>query len=184
ILVGGLDPLLREFLGLLVGDRGLVGELARPLERRELGEIPGRLQIRMAVGARRRRLLRLRRQRDGEEEENAERKGTHGAAPFETDRIDGGQVYARTGPGWGRSGVSLAPDWCEAPRMAARRLRRGPIIPGGGRYGSQSSRADDGGRVRYGWGAGGLRHTAARSGTGAGATPGDVHQRRRADSPE
>src|SRR5262249_37327207 len=89
VLVGRLDAPLRELLGFLVGDRRLVGELARALERRELCEIPGRLQVRMAVGgARHGRLLRLRGERDGQQQEDAEREGTHGAAPFELGRKD------------------------------------------------------------------------------------------------
>src|SRR5262249_8578524 len=132
VLVGRLDAPLRELLGFLVGDSRLVGELARALERRELCEIPGRLQVRMAVGgARHPRLLRLRGERDGPQQEDAERERTHGAAPFElgTQRpqrpqrtaivvlatVAGLQVYARIVSGADNSAI---PSDDERPGVA------------------------------------------------------------------
>src|SRR5205814_9852319 len=87
ILVRRLDALLRELLGFFVRHRVLAGELARPLERRELREVPRALQIRTPVRGAwdGRRFLRLRgeRRRGEDEKRKDERARAHGAAPFE-----------------------------------------------------------------------------------------------------
>ena len=83
VLVGALDPLLRELLGLFVADGTLAGECAGPFERRQLREVPRALKVGVAVRrARHLRLHRLGGNSYGGEEEDPEENGTHTAAPF------------------------------------------------------------------------------------------------------
>src|SRR6185295_5501966 len=66
VLVGRLNPLLRELLGFLFRHGIFSGEFGWPLERRQLSEVPQALEIGMAVRvARHGGFLRLRRNRDG-----------------------------------------------------------------------------------------------------------------------
>src|SRR4051794_21500915 len=82
VLVPGLDPLLREFLSLLVAQRAFSRKRAGTFERRELGKVPCALEVRVAVG--RARYLRrcLGGDGNGGDQEDAEENGTHTAAPF------------------------------------------------------------------------------------------------------
>src|SRR6185436_17633512 len=54
--VGALERLPLERRGVRLGEHGLVGELSGTLERRQAREVPGALQVGMAVARTRRRL--------------------------------------------------------------------------------------------------------------------------------